>query len=550
MKTIVIGGVAGGAGACARLRRNDENMEIVMFERGEYISFANCGLPYYIGDVITDKRKLLVQTIAGFSKRFNVDIRNFSEVIKLDKDLKRVLVKDNAADKEYWESYDKLVISVGSKPIRPPMPGADLPHVFTLRNIPDTYAIKDYITERKVKRAVVIGGGYIGIEVAENIRHLGCEVHVIEANDHLVATMDKEVTAHLHNHLREKGLELHLSSKVVEIKPDCVVLDDGTEVAAEFVLMSIGVQADTAFLKDSGLEMTARGEIIVDKYLQTNIPNIYAVGDAISHVALDGQYKNIPLASPANKQARIVADNVCGKKIAYSGAQGTAILKVFDMVAAVTGDSEKALIRAGVDYRKSYTYSANHATYYPGSSIMFIKLLYTPQGVILGAQIVGAEGVDKRIDVLATAVRNKLTVTDLTELELAYAPPFSAAKDPVNMAGYVAENVLSGRSKFFYPEDIERITDDDIILDIRTQPEFDAGHFEKAVHIPLDQLRENLDKLDRNKKIYICCAIGLRGYVAQRLLTQHGFEKTYNLSGGYELYSALAADYKKSKAKK
>lgn len=547
MKTIIIGGVAGGAGACARLRRNDENMQLIMLERGEYISFANCGLPYYIGGVITDKRKLLVQTISGFSKRFNVDIRNFSEAIKLDKDLKRVLIKDHANNNEYWESYDKLVISVGSKPLRPPMPGVDLPHVFTLRNIPDTYAIKDYITERKVQRTVVIGGGFIGLEVAENLRYLGCEVHVIEANDHLVATMDKEVTAHLHKHIREKGVQIHLNSKVTEITADSVILADGTSIAAEFVLMSIGVQPDTAFLKDSGLELTARGEIVVNSYLQTNLPDVFAVGDAISHPAFDGTYKNIPLASPANKQARIVADNVCDKKVRYAGAQGTAILKVFDMVAAVTGDSEKALIRAGVEYRKSYTYSANHATYYPGSSIMFIKLLYTPEGVVLGAQIAGAEGVDKRIDVLATAVRNRLTVSQLAELELAYAPPFGASKDPVNMAGYVAENVLAGRSKFFYPEDIERITDDDIVLDIRTQAEFDAGHFDQAIHIPLDQLRENLDKLDRKKKIYICCAIGLRGYLAQSLLTQNGFEKTYNLSGGFELYSVLLEDYKKSK---
>lgn len=547
MKTIIIGGVAGGAGACARLRRNDENMQLIMLERGEYISFANCGLPYYIGGVITDKRKLLVQTISGFSKRFNVDIRNFSEAIKLDKDLKRVLIKDHANNNEYWESYDKLVISVGSKPLRPPMPGVDLPHVFTLRNIPDTYAIKDYITERKVQRTVVIGGGFIGLEVAENLRYLGCEVHVIEANDHLVATMDKEVTAHLHKHIREKGVQIHLNSKVTEITADSVILADGTSIAAEFVLMSIGVQPDTAFLKDSGLELAARGEIVVNSYLQTNLPDVFAVGDAISHPAFDGTYKNIPLASPANKQARIVADNVCDKKVRYAGAQGTAILKVFDMVAAVTGDSEKALIRAGVEYRKSYTYSANHATYYPGSSIMFIKLLYTPEGVVLGAQIAGAEGVDKRIDVLATAVRNRLTVSQLAELELAYAPPFGASKDPVNMAGYVAENVLAGRSKFFYPEDIERITDDDIVLDIRTQAEFDAGHFDQAIHIPLDQLRENLDKLDRKKKIYICCAIGLRGYLAQSLLTQNGFEKTYNLSGGFELYSVLLEDYKKSK---
>lgn len=545
MKTIVIGGVAGGAGACARLRRNDENMQIVMLEKGEYISFANCGLPYYIGGVITDKQKLQVQTVAGFGRRFDVDIRTFSEAVKVDPQLKRVLIKNHRTQEEYWESYDKLVISVGAKPIRPKMPGADLPHVFTLRNIPDTYAIKDYLDTQKVENAVVIGGGYIGIEMAENLHKLGCKVSIVEANDHLIATMDAEVVAHLHNYLREKGITLHLNSRLDRIGEREITLADGRSLPADFVMMSIGVVPDTGFLKDSGLALSARGEIVVDDYLATNIQDIYAVGDAIAHKIFgSGEYKNIALASPANKQARIVADNVCGQKVKYTGAQGTAILKAFELVLAATGQNEQALIKAGTEYRKSYTYSANHATYYPNSSIMLIKLLYTPQGKLLGAQIVGAEGADKRIDVLATAIRNNLSVHDLTELELAYAPPFNSAKDPVNMAGYVGENVVCGRSKFFYVEDVETISEQDMLIDIRTKGEFEAGHLEGAVHIPLDELRSQLHRLDKKQKIYICCAIGLRGYIAQRILTQNGFDKTYNLSGGYDLYSVVKIDEK------
>ena len=543
MKTIVIGGVAGGAGACARLRRNNENMQIIMLEKGEYISFANCGLPYYIGDVITDKNKLQVQTVDGFAQRFNVEVRNFNEAINVDTALKRVLIRNTQTNEEYWESYDKLVLSPGAKPLVPPMQGVNLPHVFTLRNIPDTYAVKDYINSHQIKNAAVIGGGYIGIEMAENLHELGCQVHVIEANNQLVATMDKEVVSHLHNHMRTKNINLHLSSRLTAIEPDAVVLESGKRILADIVIMSIGVVPDTAFLKTSGIQLSNRGEIIVDEYLQTNITDVYAVGDAITHKAFGaGEFKNIALASPANKQARIVADNVCGKSIKYDGAQGTAILKAFDLVLATTGLNEKTLIRMGVDYKKSYTYSANHATYYPGASTMLIKLIYSPEGQVLGAQIVGADGVDKRMDVLATAVRNNFHVTQLTDLELAYAPPFNSAKDPVNMAGYVAENLLNGRSKFFYIEDIDTIQSNDIILDIRTEYEFSNGHLDNAINIPLNELRENLHRLDTNKKIFICCAVGLRGYLAQRILKQHNFQNTYNLSGGFELYSVVAAD--------
>ena len=543
MKTIVIGGVAGGAGACARLRRNDENMHIIMLEKGEYISFANCGLPYYIGDVITDKNKLQVQTVDGFAQRFNVEVRNFNEAVNVDTNLKRVLIRNTQTNQEYWESYDKLVLSPGAKPLVPPMQGVNLPHVFTLRNIPDTYAVKDYINSHQIKNAAVIGGGYIGIEMAENLHELGCQVHVIEANNQLVATMDKEVVSHLHNHMRTKNINLHLNSRLTAIEPDAVVLESGKRILADIVIMSIGVVPDTAFLKTSGIQLSNRGEIIVDEYLQTNVTDVYAVGDAVTHKAFGAdEFKNIALASPANKQARIVADNVCGKAIKYDGAQGTAILKAFDLVLATTGLNEKTLIRMGVDYKKSYTYSANHATYYPGASTMLIKLIYSPEGQVLGAQIVGADGVDKRMDVLATAVRNNFNVTQLTDLELAYAPPFNSAKDPVNMAGYVAENLLNGRSRFFYIEDVDTIQSNDIILDIRTEYEFSNGHLDNAINIPLNDLRANLHRLDTNKKIFICCAVGLRGYLAQRILKQHKFLNTYNLSGGFELYSVVAAD--------
>lgn len=543
MKVVIIGGVAGGAGAAARLRRNNENIKIVMLEKGEYISFANCGLPYYIGGVIKDKSKLQLQTPASFGKRFNIDVRVQNEVIAVDDSLKRILVQDHKQNKQYWETYDKLIISSGSTPIRPNMPGADLPHVFTLRNIPDTYKIKDYLTQHQVKKAAVIGGGYIGLEMAENLKHSGCEVSIIEAASHLVGSLDDEVAAHLHNYVRTQDIALYLDARAAQITPEEIILADGSKVSAELVIMSIGVRADTGFLRDSKVERTQYGEIIVDDKLQTNVADVYAVGDAIVTKNIVAQtLQNIPLASPANKQARIVADVICGSQSSYKGSQGTAILKFFDLTVAVTGECERRLQQLGISYKKSYTYSPNHATYYPGADSMFIKLLYTYEGKILGAQIIGTQGVDKRIDVFATAVRNKLTVREITELELAYAPPFGSAKDPVNMAAYVAENYLVGKSEFFFLEDLDCINAEDILLDVRSGGEFAAGHLEGAINIPLDDLRNKLDLLDMHKKIYIYCGIGLRGYLSQCILRQNGFKHTYNLSGGYELYSAYLLD--------
>lgn len=542
MKILVVGGVAGGAGVCARLRRNSEQFQIIMFEKGEYISFANCGLPYYIGDVITDKCALQIQTPQGFGKRFNVDVRTFSEVVELDTTLKRVKVYNHQTQVEYWESYDKLILSPGAKPITPKFAGADLAHVFTLRNIPDTYKIKEFTDKQKTGTAVVIGGGYIGIEMAENLQHLGYQVQIVEANTHLIASIDLEVAAHLQNYLREQGLKLFLKSRVTEITPEFVCLENGEKIAADLVIMSIGVQADTGFLKNSGVALNALGQIIVDANLRTNVQDVYALGDAVEHLCFTGAKRNIPLASPANRQARLLADIICGSKQQYPGSQGTAILKAFDLVVAVTGESEESLQQNKINYLKSYTYSANHARYYPGASTMFIKLLYTPTGVVLGAQIVGGTGVDKRIDVLASAVRHQLTVQELTELELAYAPPFNSAKDPVNMAGYVAENVLLGKSKFFYPEDLARVQTTDILLDVRSKSEYQQGHLSAAINIPLDDLRGRIAELEPHKKIFIYCAVGLRGYIAQRILQQNGFIETYNLSGGYELYSVLASN--------
>ena len=542
MKILVVGGVAGGAGVCARLRRNNEQLEIIMLEKGEYISFANCGLPYYIGDVITDKGALQVQTPKGFSKRFNVDVRTFSEVVEVDSKLKRVKIYNHQQQSEYWESYDKLILSPGAKPIQPRFAGADLPHVFTLRNIPDTYKIKEFTDKQEKGAAVVIGGGYIGIEMAENLQHLGYQVQIVEANTHLIASVDLEVAAHLQNYLRAKGIKLFLQERVVEITSEFIVLASGQQVPAKLVIMSIGVQADTGFLKNSEVLVNKLGQIIVDKNLRTNIKDIYALGDAVEHTCFSGVQRSIPLASPANRQARLLADIICGKGSSYQGAQGTAILKAFDLVVAVTGESEESLQKNNISYLKSYTYSANHALYYPEASTMFIKLLYTPAGLILGAQIVGEEGVDKRIDVLATAIRQHLNVKALTELELAYAPPFNSAKDPVNMAGYVAENILMGKSKFFYPEDFERIQATDILLDVRSKSEYRAGSITGSINIPLDDLRQRMDELDKHKKIYIYCAVGLRGYLAQRILQQNEFSSVWNLAGGIELYNVLQAN--------
>jgi NADPH-dependent 2,4-dienoyl-CoA reductase/sulfur reductase-like enzyme/rhodanese-related sulfurtransferase len=543
MKILIVGGVAGGASTAARLRRNDEKSNIILFEKGGHISFANCGLPYYIGDTITEKEDLILQTPEKFNKRFNIDVRIHSEVVSIDSKEKKIMVKNQSTGETYVENYDKLVLSPGAKPIVPPLKGVELNHVFTLRNIPDTYAIKDFINKRHPKSCAIIGGGFIGMEMAENLFELGLDVSVIEAAPHVMAPLDMDTAHDVHNYIRTKGINLFLNSKGTEFTASSVILHTGTEIPADLVIMCIGVSPDTEFLKSSDIQLGLRGEIIVDEYMQTSVPDILALGDAIGvkNIISDKQVI-IPLASPANKQGRIVADNICGKGKSYKGSQGTSIMKLFDMTVAVTGEKEESLIRNEIPYKKIFTYSASHATYYPNSNMMSIKLLFSPDnGKILGAQIVGYEGVDKRIDTLASAVRFGLTVYDLQEMELAYAPPFSSAKDPVNMAGYVGGNVLEGIMKPFYIEGISLIPKDTVILDVRTDEEFNEGNIENSINIPLDSLRERLAELDKNKKIYIVCQIGLRGYIAQRILEQNGYD-TLNLSGGYRLYKAAETD--------
>ncbi len=545
MKVLIVGGVAGGAGAAARLRRNDEKAEIILFEKGEYISFANCGLPYYIGGTITERAKLQVQTPQAFRARFNVDVRVQHEVTGVDSAAKTVTVKNHATGETYTESYDSLVLSPGASPIRPKMPGMEENHIFTLRNIPDTYAIYDHIQQAAPKTAAVIGAGFIGLEMAENLADRGLAVSVVEAAPHVMAPLDMDMAHTVQNYIRGKGLGLYVGKKCSGFTKDSVLLDDGTAVPADMVILSIGVAPETRFLEGSGVELGGRGEILVDEELRTSVPDIYALGDAATvKNIVTGKVQVIPLAGPANKQARIVADVICGKKARYKGSQGTSVMKFFDQVVACTGEKEESLKAAGIPFHKTFTISASHAGYYPGSSQMIVKLLYTPdEGKVLGAQIVGGDGVDKRIDHLANAVRFGLTVYDLQEMELAYAPPFSSAKDPVNMAGFVAQNVLEGTMTPFYAEDVEDLPENAVCIDVRAPRELEAlGTVPGFVNIPVDQLRQRLDEIDLSKPLYITCQVGLRGYVAQRILAQSGANEVHNLSGGYTLYSAYRKD--------
>ena len=543
MKVVIVGGVAGGAGCAARLRRNDESAEIVMLEKGDHISFANCGLPYYIGGIIEDEDKLLLQTPESFRKRFAVDVRVGHACTAVDPVAKTVTVADQKTGESYSESYDKLMLSPGASPIRPLIPGIERAGVFTLRNIPDTMQIKQYVDEYQPKTCAVIGGGFIGLEMAENLHHLGLRVTVIEAASHVIGPLDADMAHDVHNYLRSKGIDLLLNKKAAAFTETSVILDSGREAAADMVIFSIGVRPDTGFLAESGIARGTRGEIIVNEYLETSAPDVYAVGDAIAvrHI-VSGRQAMISLASPANRQARIVADNICGQGRKYSGAQGTAIIKLFDMTVALTGENEDTLRALGTPYLKSITHSASHAGYYPGGEMMTVKLLFDQgDGRVLGAQIVGGQGVDKRMDVLATAICANLTVFDLQELELAYAPPFSSAKDPVNMAGYVAGNILEGKMQTFYIEDLASLPPDAQLLDVRSPGEYRRGSIPGAVNIPVDSLRAALDSLDQNKEYYLCCQVGLRAYIAESLLRQHGY-KVKNLAGGYKSYKAAQDD--------
>lgn len=543
MKVVIVGGVAGGASTAARLRRNHEFAEIVLLEKGEFISFANCGLPYYIGDVITDEEELQLQTPESFNARFNVDVRVYNEVVRVDPVNKWVEVKNLRTGEIYRERYDKLVLSPGAKPINPFANAAVNNHVFTLRNIPDTMAIRSYVDNCHPKTCAVIGAGFIGLEVAENLAQRGVKVSVVEAADHVIAPLDGDVAHEVHNYIRTQGMDLYLGKKCTAIEEGFVILDDGQPVEAEMVLLSIGVVPETGFLRESGVALGKRGEILVDDYLRTSVEDIYAVGDAIS--VTNFVTKNpgiIPLAGPANKQGRMVADTISGTPRAYEGSLGTSVMKLFDMTVAAVGAKEETLKTEGIPYKKSFTYSASHAGYYPGGTMMLVKLIFTPdEGKVLGAQIVGYDGVDKRIDSISNAIRFGLTVYDLQKMELAYAPPFSSAKDPVNMAGYVAENILDGSMIPFYVEDLESIPEDAVKLDVRTPGEYADGTIPGFINIPVDELRGRLEELDPEKEIWITCQIGLRGYIAQRILEGRGYH-TRNLAGGYRRYRATVSD--------
>ena len=550
MKVVIVGGVAGGASAAARLRRLDESAEIIMFERGEYISFANCGLPYYIGGEITKKSALTLQTPQSFNARFNVDVRVNSEVTSIDPKAKTVTVRSKDRG-EYTESYDKLILSPGAAPIRPPMEGADNARVFTLRNIPDTIKIREYVEEEFPESAVVVGGGYIGVEMAENLKNAGVAVTIVELADHVIAPLDYDMACDVHRYLKEKGVGLILKNGVQAIKEEGgklkLTLSDG-EIETDMVIMAVGVRPDTALAKDAGLELNKRGAIVVNEHMLTSNPDIYAVGDAVEVTDfVTGEKAYIPLAGPANKQGRIAADNICGIPTTYKNTLGSAVLKIFDMTVATTGVNERAAKAAGLDYDKVYTYSNSHASYYPGSTGMSIKTLYEKgTGKILGAQIVGFDGVDKRCDVLATAIRAGMTAKDLTELELCYAPPFGSAKDPVNFVGYVIENTLAGRVKNFFWDDVAKLPRDGSVtlLDVRTDLERENGQYiEGFIHIPVDELRARANELDKSKPVYIHCRTGLRSYVACCMLAGMGFD-CYNLSGGWRLYESILSETK------
>lgn len=551
MNYLIIGGVAGGATVAARLRRMDEKANIVLFERGKYVSYANCGLPYYIGDTINNREKLFVQTVKGFTDRFRIDIRTEQEVTAIRPDKKEVEVKNLSTGEIYTETYDKLVLSPGAEPLRPGIEGIGSKKIFTLRNVPDTDTIKNYINIEKPKRAIVVGGGFIGLEMAENLHDLGIQVDVVEMANQVMAPLDFSMAAIVHQQLTDKGVGLHLEDGVsrFEEKDDGVTvhLRSGKQIATDMVLLSIGVRPETKLAKEAGLAIGERGGIAVNDYMQTSDADIYALGDATEVKNLvTGQPSLIPLAGPANKQGRIVADNIVfGNKKKYAGSIGTSIAKVFDLTVAATGANAKLLQRNNIPYTSSYTHGASNAGYYPGAVPMSIKILFDPEnGKLLGAQIVGFNGVDKRIEMLEQVIQRGGTVYDLTELEHAYAPPYSSAKDPVNMAGFVAENILKGKSQIIQWRELAELPANTIRIDVRTRDEHKLGSIPGFINIPVDELREHLDELPKDKLIVVSCAVGLRGYLAYRILVQNGFKNVRNLSGGYKTWSVATAPVK------
>ncbi|MCG6973131.1 MAG: FAD-dependent oxidoreductase [Desulfobacterales bacterium] len=544
IKLLIIGGVAGGATAAARARRVSEDAEIIVFERGEFISFANCGLPYYIGNVIKRRAHLLLATPKEFKNRYNIDVRIFSEVVGISVKEKTVEIKNTATGETYRESYDKLILSPGAEPIKPPLEGIDLENIFHLRNVPDSDRIKKIVDERNPRRAVVVGGGFIGLEMAENLTERGVKTTIVEMLDQVMPSLDYEMATLIHEHLEAKGVELEFENAVKSFSKirDRILVSTqkGREIACDLVLLSVGIRPENKLAVRADLKIGPTGGIAVDDTMRTSDPDIYAVGDAVEVRDIVTGFPTLTaLAGPANKQARIAADNALGRKSIFNGTLGTSVVKVFDMVLASTGANEKFLKKHDLPYFVSYTHSGSHAGYYPGATNTSIKLLFSPgTGSVLGAQIVGKKGVDKRIDVLATAIRAKMTVFDLEELELAYAPPYSSAKDPINICGFVASNILKGDMEIAHWSELETLQQNgEILIDLRTKFELNhEGKIEGALHIPIDELRSGLSELDSKKTYIPFCAVGFRGYLAHRILVQNGFHSR-NLSGGFMTYA-------------
>lgn len=549
MKVVIVGGVAGGATAAARIRRLDEKAEIVVFERSGFISYANCGLPYYIGDVIVDQEELTLQTPESFFARFRVDMRVRYEVTGIDPDKKTVSVKNLVTGDEFEESYDKLILSPGARPTQPRLPGVGLDRLFTLRTVEDTLRIKEYIDKNHPKSAVLAGGGFIGLELAENLRELGMEVTIVQRPRQLMNPFDADMAAFIHAEMIRHGIKLALGHTVEGFEENeggvDVLLKDEQPIHADMVVLAIGVTPDTELAKKAGLKLGIKESIVVNDRMETSVPDIYAVGDAVQvRHYVTGKDALISLAGPANKQGRIAADNICGGDSRYAGSQGSSVIKVFNMTAAVTGINETNARKEGLSVDKIILSPMSHAGYYPGGKVMTMKVIFEKETYrLLGAQIVGSEGVDKRIDVLAAAIHAGMTATELKELDLAYAPPYYSAKDPVNMAGFMIENISNGILKQFHLEDVETLPRDGSVtlLDVRTTGEYRCGHIDGFRNIPVDELRERLDELEKEKPVYVVCQSGLRSYIATRILAGHGYN-AYNFSGGFRFYDAVMND--------
>ena len=549
MKVVIVGGVAGGATAAARIRRLDEQAEIVVFERSGFVSYANCGLPYYIGDVITDPEELTLQTPESFFSRFRVNMKVRHEVTAIHPERKTVSVKNLETGEEFEESYDKLILSPGAKPTQPRLPGVGLDKLFTLRTVEDTFRIKDYINKNNPKSAVLAGGGFISLELAENLRELGVEVTIVQRPKQLMNPFDADMASFIHAEVRKHGVKLALGYTVEGFEEKDggvdVLLKDNAPLHADMVVLAIGVTPDTALAKKAGLELGLKGSIVVNDRMETSVPDIYAAGDAVQvkHY-VTGEDALISLAGPANKQGRIIADNICGGDSRYLGSQGSSVIKVFDMTAASTGINETNAKKAGLDVDKVILSPMSHAGYYPGGKLMTMKVVFEKETYrLLGAQIVGYEGVDKRIDVLATAIHAGLKATQLKNLDLAYAPPYSSAKDPVNMAGFMIDNIANDTMKQWYLEDAYQLPRDGSVtlLDTRTVGEYSSGHIEGFVNIPVDELRERIGEIEAGKPIYVICQSGLRSYIACRILEANGHE-AYNFAGGFRFYDAVVND--------